>query len=214
MSNDTIVGRLEALSPTAVYNEGLRFFAGTGMANNTLRKIAKDLKEKEIDYAVIGAVALNQHGYKRFTEDIGLLLTKPGLARFHEELVGRGYRQAFEGARRKFRTVEEGVSINVVTTGEYPGDGLPKPVQFPDPKDAAVEIDGVNTITLEKLVELKLASGTSAPDRLKDLADIQELIKAKNLSAEFALGLDPSVRHKFNELYQAVREAMDRTRSE
>src|ERR1700738_4445624 len=111
MSNDITIGRNEALSPTAVYNEGLLFFAGKGMVNNTLRRIAKDLEDKEIDYTVIGAVALNQHGYRRFTADIDLLLTKTGLARFHEELVGRGYRPAFEGARRMFRTVEEGVSI-------------------------------------------------------------------------------------------------------
>lgn len=36
--------------------------------------------------------------------------------------------------------------------------------------------DGVQTITLEKLIELKLASGMSASDRLRDLADVQELI--------------------------------------
>ena len=206
--------RFEISSPVAAYEEGLKFFAGKGMLNNTLRRIVKDLEEKEIDYTVIGAVALNQHGYRRFTEDIDLLLTKAGLERFHEELVGRGYRPAFEGARRMFRTVAEGVSIEVVTTGEYPGDGRPKPVRFPDPKDVAVYIDGVKTVSLEKLVELKLASGTSAPDRLKDLADVQELIKVKDLAPDFVLSLDPSVREKFNELHRAVRNARERKRGE
>ena len=200
------------LAPTAIYDEGLRFFAGHGMVNNTLRRLARDLEEKGIDYTVIGAVALNQHGYRRFTEDIDVLLTKEGLTRFREELVGRGYRPAFEGATRMFRTVEEGVAVRVVTTGEYPGDGRPKPVQFPKPNEATVEIDGVKTITLEKLVELKLASGTSSPDRLKDLADIQELIKTKNLPAEFAERLDASVRDKFNELRLAVQTARQRNR--
>jgi hypothetical protein len=203
--------RIEALSPTAAYDEGLRFFAGEGMVNNTLRRIAKDLDSKDIDYTVIGAVALNQHGYRRFTEDIDLLLTKEGLKKFHEELVGRGYRPAFEGATRMFRTVE-GVSVEVVTTGEYPGDGHPKPVQFPDPKDVTVEIDGLKTISLEKLIELKLASGTSSPDRLKDLADVQELIKLKELPSEFALALDASVRDKFSELHQAIQTTRDRPR--
>ncbi len=177
------------------------------MLNTTLERIARTLENRGINYVVIGAVALNQHGYRRFTEDIDLLLTKEGLTRFHEELVGLGYRPAFEGSRKQFRAAEGNVRVEIVTTGEYPGDGLPKPVRFPDPADVAIEIDGIKTITLERLVELKLASGMSAPHRLKDLADVQELIKVKKLGPEFANTIDPSVRDKFMELQRAVSEA-------
>jgi hypothetical protein len=62
-------------------------------------------------------------------------------------------------------------------------------------------------VTLEKLIELKLASGISASDRLKDLADVQELIKIKQLDADFALKLDPYVRAKYLELQEAVRHS-------
>lgn len=191
-------------SPSAAFDEGLRFFAGKGMINATLKQIIRKLEERGIDYAVIGDVALNQHGYRRFTEDIDLLLTKEGLERFHDELVGLGFRPAFEGSRRQFRATEGNIRVEVVISSEYPGDGLPKPVKFPDPGEASVEIDGIKTITLDKLIELKLASGMSAPHRLKDLADVQELIKAKHLGAEVADKLDASVRHKYLELQRAV----------
>ncbi|MEW6128112.1 MAG: nucleotidyltransferase [Acidobacteriota bacterium] len=191
-------------SPTEAYEEGLRFFMGKSLLNNALRRIADDLDEHGIDYLVIGAIALNQYGYRRFTEDIDLLLTKEGLQKFRDELVGLGYRPAFEGSTKKFRTSEENVPIEIITTDEYPGDGLPKSVQFPNPEEHLVMIDGVKTITLEKLIELKLASGMTAPDRLKDLADVQEMIKAKSLDAAFAEKLDASVRNKFLELYRAV----------
>ena len=148
------------------------------MVNSTLRQIVERLEERGIDYAVIGAVALNQHGYRRFTEDIDLLLTKGGLERFHDELVGLGFRPAFEGSIRQFRATSGNVRVEIVTSGEYPGDGLPKPVKFPEPAEAFVEIDGIKTLPLDKLIELKLASGLSAPHRLKDLAYVQELIKA------------------------------------
>jgi len=65
----------------------------------------------------------------------------------------------------------------------------------------------VRIVTLEKLVELKLASGMTAPDRLKDLADVQELIKVRGLTADFAATLNPYVRDKFLELYRAVENA-------
>jgi hypothetical protein len=194
-------------SPVSAYEEGLRFFMGQGTLNETLRRIAKDLENRGIDYSVIGAVALNQHGYRRFTEDIDLLLTKEGLEKFRSELVGLGYRPAFEGATKKFRTTRENVTVEIITAGEYPGDGKPKPVQFPNPQESAVEIDGIKTVSLEKLVELKLASGMTAAHRLRDLADVQEVIKIKNLSADFAEKLNPFVREKFLELQKAVVEA-------
>ena len=197
-------------SPTDAYEEGLRFFMGKSLLNNALRRIASDLDSHGIDYTVIGAIALNQHGYRRFTEDIDMILTKEGLEKFREELIGLGYRPAFEGSTKQFRTAEENVPIEVITAGEYPGDGLPKPVKFPDPSENFVVIDGVKTVTLEKLIELKLASGMTAPHRLKDLADVQELIKTKSLDSSFAERLDSSVRDKFLELHNAVGQAKDR----
>ncbi len=194
-------------SPVSAYDEGLRFFMGQGTLNETLRRVVKDLEQRGIDYNVIGAVALNNHGYRRFTEDIDLLLTKEGLETFRNELVGRGYRPAFEGATKKFRTTEENVTVEIITAGEFPGDGKPKPVVFPNPNENQIEIDDIKTLTLEKLIELKLASGMTAPHRLKDLADVQELIKIKNLNAEFAEKLDPFVREKYLELQKAVEDS-------
>ena len=180
------------------------------MLNDALKRLATDLDNNGIDYAVIGAVALNQHGYHRFTEDIDLLLTSEGLEKFKASLVGLGYLPAFPEARKKFRTTADNIPIEIITTGEFPGDGLPKPVLFPEPSESSVEIDGIRTLTLEKLVELKLTSGMTAADRLKDLADVQELIKLKGLDADFAKQLNEYVRPKYLELYESVASARDR----
>ncbi len=194
-------------SPTSVYEEGLRFFRGQGMANETLRRLVADLEAHGIDYNVTWAVALNQHGYRRFTEDIDLLLSKDGLNRFQTELVGSGYRPAFPGATRKFRETEQNVPIEIITSGEYPGDGKPKSVQFHEPSEHWVVIDGVKTVDLPTLIALKLASGMSGLARLKDLADVQELVRVKHLDADMAERLDPSVRAKYLELYREVVQA-------
>jgi Nucleotidyl transferase of unknown function (DUF2204) len=190
-----------------VYAEGLRYFMGEGKLQGTLAQVSSDLKQRGIDYMVIGAVALMAYGYPRFTEDIDLVLTSEGLEAFHRELIGLGYVPAFQGAKKRLRSTREGVSIEVIVAGEYPGDGKPKPVSFPVPATSSTEIDGVRIVTLEKLVELKLASGMTAPDRLKDLADVQELIKVRGLTSDFAATLNPYVREKFLELYQAVEDA-------
>jgi hypothetical protein len=191
-------------SVAEVYAEGQRYFMGEGRLNDALARLIADLKEHEIDYVVIGAIALMAYGYPRFTEDIDLILDSEGLDRFHRELVGLGYSPAFQGARKRLRATSDGTPIEVIAAGEYPGDGKPKPVCFPWPSEASVEIDGVKFPTLEKLIELKLASGMTAPDRLKDLADVQELIKLRSLSTDFAERLNPYVRGKFLELLEAV----------
>ena len=194
-------------SPVSAYEEGLRFFMGKGTLNETLLKLTKDLDRHQIDYSVIGAIALNQHGYRRFTEDIDLLLTKDGLEKFQKELVGLGYRPAFEGATKKFRTTAENVTVEILTEGEFPGDGKEKPVRFKNPNENQIEIDGINTLDLPTLLELKLASGMTALHRLKDLADVQEIIKIKELDKQFAKRLDPFVRAKFLELQKAVADS-------
>jgi hypothetical protein len=186
------------------YAEGQRYFMGKGKLNNALARLVADLNEHEIDYVVIGAIALMAYGYPRFTEDIDLILDSEGLDRFHRELVGLGYSPAFQGARKRLRATSDGTPIEVIVAGEYPGDGKPKPVSFPQPSEAAVEIDGVKFPTLEKLIELKLASGMTAPHRLKDLADVQELIKLRSLSSDFAEKLNQYVRGKFLDLLGAV----------
>ena len=71
---------------------------------------------------------------------------------------------------------------------------------MPEPMAASVEIDGINFLSLEKLIELKLASRISAAHRLKDLADVQELIKIRRLDADFAAKLDPYVRRSISNL--------------
>lgn len=195
----------EPRSVLDTYAEGQRYFMGEGKLNNALTRLVADLDEHGIDYVVIGAVALMAYGYPRFTEDIDLILDSDGLDRFHRELVGLGYAPAFQGARKRLRSTRDGIPIEFISSGEYPGDGKPKPVSFPDPSESSVEIDGVRFPTLEKLVELKLASGMTAPDRLKDLADVQELIKIRGLSSEFGNTLNPYVREMFLELLEAVQ---------
>jgi hypothetical protein len=100
------------LSVSEIYQEGLRLFMGQGELDKTLGRLVRNLKQHGIDYMVVGAVALIAHGYKRFSEDIYLVMTWEALDAFHRELVGRGYVPRFPGARKRFRSTADGVSID------------------------------------------------------------------------------------------------------
>ncbi len=180
-----------------------------GDVYETLRHLDTRLREAGVEYALIGGMALVAHGYRRFTDDIDILLTPVALNLFREKLVGLGYLPAFATATKAFRDTQTNVKIEIITTGEYPGDGRPKPVVFPDPTQARTDREGLWVITLEKLIELKLASGLTAPHRLKDLADVQELIMHLKLPLALQAQLDPSVRAEYQRLWEGAQGAQD-----
>ncbi len=185
-----------------------RFFMGEADVQRALDKLVRELDAAAIPYAIVGAMALNEYGYQRTTADVDVLLTADGLARFKARVLGRGYVEKFPGSRG-LRDVEYRVDIDVVLAGMFPGDGKPKPVVFPDPATAARRGARVALLPLPTLIELKLASGMTAPHRLKDLADVQELIRIQRLSRELADDLNEFVRPKYLELWQAMQNHPD-----
>jgi len=181
-----------------------RFFMAKSEVHKALLALVSALERSQIPYAIIGAMALNEYGYRRVTDDVDVLLTPRGLAAFKEANLGRGYIEKFPGSKGMNDTVN-GVGIDVLLTGEFPGDGKPKPICFPDPSTSSVSGKRVALLELPRLVELKLASGMTAPHRLRDLADVIELISILGLDERFASELDPYVRERFLELVRATQ---------
>ena len=77
---------------------------------------------------------------------------------------------------------------------------MPHGIVFPDPQDVAVESGGAMSLRLPTLVERKLASGITLPQRLQDLADVIALIRANALPLAFGDQLHPFVREKWTQL--------------
>ena len=210
------VGRSETVEPPLIpyeqrldqnsrwaLSEGSVFFEDKGAVQQAMRRIAKRLDELGVPYAIVGGMALFQHGFRRFTEDVDILVTREGLTRIHENLRGRGYLPPF-AASKHLRDTELGVKVEFLVSGGYPGDGKPKPIAFPDPATVAVEMDGRKYIGLTTLIELKLASGMSSEQRGKDLVDIQQLIQAAHLPLDLTDQLNPYVQDKYRALWSLV----------
>ncbi len=177
---------------------------GDSDVQRAMAKLVDVLEGEKIPYAIVGAMALNEFGYRRVTVDVDVLLTATGLEALKAAYLGRGYVEKFPGSRG-LRDPDNNVNIDVLLAGEFPGDGKPKPVSFPDPATVAVRGARVALLPLPKLIEIKIASGISAPHRLKDLADVLELIRAASLSEDLANALDPYVREKYLELWRAAQ---------
>lgn len=192
--------------PITLENVGA-FFIKIDPVHIALQELSRRLVAEGIEYTIIGGMALDAYGYVRVTQNINILMTRGGLQKFQEKLIGLGYLPAFNGASKHFKDTLCGVRIEILTSGEYPRDGKPKEVSFPDLKDISTEIDGLSIIRLEKLIELKLASGLSAPHRIKDLADVQQLIELLDLPEIIADDLSASVRDEYLRLWRVTQDA-------
>ena len=72
-----------------------------------------------------------------------------------------------------------------------------------------VGADGIPYVSLNTLLELKLASGMTAAHRPQDLADVIELIRVNHLPITHATLLNPYVAEKFCELWRAAQTIDD-----
>lgn len=174
--------------------------ARKGLVWDTLRRVASELDRLNISYAVIGGVALQHLGIQRSTQDVDMVVTSTDLDAIHARLIGHGYTRKSPGSKHLRDDVSR-VRVRFIVTGEFPGDGKPKSVAFPDPAALPLESDqNISFVDLRALIELKLASAISAAHRIKDRADVLELIHAHSLPASYGDTLDPYVREEFKAL--------------
>ena len=74
-------------------NEASMHFDEGNSVHKTLRGITRRLTELGIPHAVVGGLAMFAHGYRRFTEDVDLVVTRDGMNQIIEKLEGLGYVQ-------------------------------------------------------------------------------------------------------------------------
>lgn len=179
--------------------------------------ISDALTSKGISHAIAGGVACHAHGHRRATDDVDVLVNAEDAQGAVYELLSDSacYSPRFRGSRRSWKDTRNKVDIDLLVSGDYPGDGLPKPVVFPVLAPLGPSkthdwhtrvIGGLRFVELATLIELKLASALTAPHRLKDAADVQALIAANALPREFAAELHVSVRPEFVRLWMLVEE--------
>lgn len=182
-----------------------QFFMQASPIHDAMRRLTKTLNEMQIPFAVAGAMAANAHGHQRTTADVDILIRREDLQRFKQRHSGLGWVDKFEGSKN-FRDTVSNVSIDALIVGEYPGDGLPKPVAFPPPETVAQPNDeGTPFISLPTLIELKLASGMTATHRPRDFDDVIQLVRVNSIPLEYADTLNPYVADKFRELWHAAQ---------
>jgi hypothetical protein len=145
---------------------------------SVLSLLVRNFKEWKIDYALIGGFALSFLGHPRATQDIDFLIEKSALSQLKKLMESLGYRCEFE-------------SEDVATfIGQLAGLGrvdflLAHRLHTQDMLKRVKAINGINVITPEDLIGLKVQSLANNPERYhQDLADIEVLFKDGGLDLD------------------------------
>jgi hypothetical protein len=168
--------------------EALRLLHRDGPLLQVAREVSRILREAGIDGAVIGGVATVLHGHVRTTLDIDVFVPPPAKT-VGDVLLKNGFQ--FDASKKEF--VRDGVPVHLVLepqTGYVP--------------TGRAEIDGITTVDLPDLINLKLRSGTRSVTRAQDIADVIGLIRVRQLTSKFASQIEKDLRPEFRKLAAAI----------
>lgn len=182
--------------------------------------ISDALTSQGILHAIAGGIACHAFGHRRAADDVEVLVNAEDAQCAVFALLSDSacYPPRFSGSRRRWRDTRNKVDIEVLVSGDFPGDGHPKPVVFPviPPLGPSQTHDlytrvfgGLRILGLTTLVELTLASAMTAPHYT---ADAQALIAANALPRELVVELHGSVWPEFLRLWGLADEQRRRLR--
>jgi hypothetical protein len=146
------------------------------------------LRQHHIRGAIIGGIAVVLNGNLRTTRDVNVWIAGD-LETFADILRDSG--ASYEPVEREFSL--NGIPIHLV----------PDNLVQPEPQNL-MEVDGITTIALADLINMKLRSGLRNLSRAQDIADVIGLIRQHKLSKVFASKIDKKYRADFRKLVDAA----------
>lgn len=177
----------------------LRENTGTSGIIETARAAVVVLAHNDIPHLIVGGLAVQEHGYPRVTIDVDIVV--PGVLEAVEFLTANLSGPFFKvyGIDNRVEDRRNGVEIDLLPGGHVLKRGCKVP--FPEVKAVA---ETLQIISLEELISLKLDSWSNSPNyRLKDKADVIELIKYRKLPRDLAI--NPAVRAFYLETWDALQ---------
>lgn len=177
----------------------LRENTGTSGLEQTARTAAAALAHFDIPHLIVGGLAVQEHGYPRLTIDVDIVV--PDVLEAVEfltaDLSGPLFR--VHGGEDRVEDRRNGVKVDVLPAGGVLKPGCKVPFPLPGPVSATPRF-----VSLPDLISLKLDSWANSPlNRLKDKADVVELIKCRNLSRD--LPVAPAVRSLWEETWDGLK---------
>ena len=176
----------------------LRENTGTSGVLQTAQTAAATLADYDIPHLVVGGIAVQEHGYPRVTTDVDMVV--PDVLEAVEFLTANlsGPFARIAGRQDGVEDRRNNVTVDLLPAGRVLKQGCKVP--FPQPTKPTEQLQ---IVRLEDLISLKLDSWVNNPlKRLRDKADVTELILRRNLPRDLAVSA--AVRDLYIETWDAL----------
>ena len=177
----------------------LRENTGTSGLERTARAAASTLAHHGVAHLIVGGLAVQEHGYPRLTLDVDIVVPDvlDALELLTADLSGPFVR--VPGLQDRVKDSRNGTMVDLLPGGRVLRTGCKVP--FPEPSAVA---DVPRIVGIEDLISLKLDSWNGSPlRRVKDKADVVELISRRNLPRDLAVA--PVVRNLYLEIWDGLK---------
>jgi hypothetical protein len=151
------------------------------------RDASRVIREHDLCAAVIGGVAVVLHGHVRTTLDVDIYTADA-------EALAAALRDAgfvWDIEHKQFMSND--VPLQLVTEA-----------LVPSPPRAFEDVQGIRTVSLADLLNIKLRSGAASILRAQDMADVIALMRTHRLTGAFAPRIDKALRPDFRKLLDAM----------
>ncbi len=200
----TDIERAEKASGTLLENiEWLREALGNTVLIDTANRIAAELAKARIPHLIVGGLAVQEHGYVRTTVDVDVVV--PDVDAAVDWLAAHGFKEAPGPGGFRFSevTVVMRDRVNNVKVDILPGGGKvdeKAAVLLPMPNRVS---DQPQFIDVAGLITQKIGAYINNPlERIKDKADVVELIKRARLPRE--LPVQAGVRAEYLQVWDGL----------
>jgi len=177
----------EILEESKAQDEREKFDAGA--INSTLHKVVNAFNKDKIPYYVCGGIAVHHYGYHNHTTDVDFVVYDVNRAK--QTLTAKGFvpTEYYDSVQ----DVKSGVRVDLMQGGSvFNDDHL---VTMPDPQ--LNNSNSINYAELPVLISLKLDAARS-----KDIAAVEELIKANSLPRDYKV--DPLMKSSYETLWDSL----------
>ena len=181
--------RLKRIERRISSAEFKRHFAEQG---DKMMALGRLLDFHKVRYCFLGGVVLPFYNYVRMTEsmdtlvhrdDYGVFMGIPEISKTH--LTGKAV-SAFQGT-----------PLNIIASESATG------FHCPHPKELAEKNADIKMISFKRLLWMKVKGGLN-PNRLKDLGDLQELIRCNKPSRDYLDEFGGDIKSKYQEIWDCT----------
>lgn len=169
--------------------------------------LARNARDRDLPFLLIGGYAVNIHGYSRVTNDLDVLIRRAQLDQWTELLNEAGYKLVHEGQTFvQFESSEPATPVDLMLVNDQTFEKLQARVHSLEEEGTTIPF-----VCVQHLIALKIhvLKQDLEHRRMKDFLDVVELVRANKIDLQSTEMREIFERYGSEDLYRRIKLASE-----